>query len=134
MGRGQPPSGRCRDLEPFFQITLAGLPPTVNHLYRTAANGRRYKTRAGRNWQRDATGILRCAWAREPYGGDVELRVYLVAADRRKWDIDNRVKAVQDCLQAGGVLKDDRQVQRLLLERGFGQYAQTRLELYEWGR
>ena len=134
MGRGQPPLRRCGNLEPFFRVTLSGLPPTVNHLYRTAANGRRYKTRAGRTWQRDAAEILRCAWCREPYGGDVELRVYLVAADRRKWDIDNRVKAVQDCLQAGGVLKDDRQVQRLLLERGFGQYAQTRLELYEWGR
>ena len=121
-------------MEPFFEITLAGLPPTVNHLYRTGRNGQRYKTRAGRNWQRDAAGILRCAWAREPYGGDVELRVYLIAADRRKWDIDNRVKAVQDCLQAGGVLKDDRQVQRLLLERDFGKVAQTRLELYTWGR
>lgn len=120
-------------MEPFFEITLAGLPPTVNHLYRTGSNGQRYKTRAGRAWQKAAAEILRRAWRREPYAGDVELRVSLIAADRRKWDIDNRVKAVQDCLQAGGVLKDDRQVQRLLLERDFGQVAQTRLELYTWG-
>ena len=120
-------------MEPFFEITLAGLPPTVNHLYRTGRNGQRYKTRAGRAWQKNAAEILRSAWRREPYAGDVELRVSLIAADRRKWDIDNRVKAVQDCLQAGGVIVDDRQVWRLILERDFGQVAQTRLELYTWG-
>lgn len=117
---------------PLFEITLAGLPPTVNHLYRTGRNGQRYKTRAGRTWQKGAADILRAAWRREPYAGDVELRVDLIAADRRKWDIDNRVKAVQDCLQAAGVLKDDRQVQRLVLERVLGQVAQTRLALFAW--
>ena len=120
-------------MEPFFRAALPGLPPTVNHLYRTGANGRRYKTRSGRSWQNGAAEILRAAWGREPYDGDVELRVYLVASDRRKWDIDNRVKAVQDCLQAGGVLRDDRQVQRLVIERSLGAAAKTILELYPWG-
>ena len=118
---------------PFFEIALGGLPPTVNHLYRTGRNGRRYKTQAGRAWQRDAAEIISRAWRRDPYAGDVELRVYLIAADRRKWDIDNRVKAVQDCLQSGGVIEDDRQVQRLVLERCLGKTTQTRLELYRWG-
>ena len=113
----------------IFEIVLEGLPPTVNHLYRTARDGTRYKTKAGRRWQQETASIMRLAWMRPPYEGDVELRLAFQTADRRRWDIDNRVKAVQDCLQLGGVLKDDRQVLRLFVGRDFGVVTETRLEL-----
>ena len=31
--------------------------------------------------------------------------------------MDNRIKALQDCLAMAGVIEDDRQIQRLLVER-----------------
>ena len=116
----------------IFGIVLEGLPPTVNHLYK-ARGGRVYKARVSRVWQDAAAVLIQDAWDSPPYEGDVELRIYLGASTRRRWDIDNRIKAVQDCLQAGGVLADDCQIQVLRVERFFVQPAQTHLELYEWG-
>ena len=45
------------------------------------------------------------------------LEVLFQTADRRCWDMDNRIKALQDCLAMAGVIEDDRQIQRLLVER-----------------
>ena len=101
----------------IFQVDIGGLPPTVNHLYRTSRGGGRYKTQEGKKWQRDASAIMRGAWKGAPYVWDVELCIDFFTADKRRWDIDNRVKALQDCLAMGGVLKDDRQVMRLIVQR-----------------
>ena len=97
---------------------LDGLPPTVNHLYRTARNSRRYKTHEGKEWQRQAAAVFADSYVLpEPYAGDVELNVYFLTADRRRWDIDNRVKALMDALMMGGVIRDDTQVKALHVER-----------------
>ena len=102
----------------LIKVNLLGLPPTVNHLYRTSRNGVRYKTSQGREWQNVTASIMAAAKInRKPYDGDVALEIVFRTADRRKWDIDNRVKALQDCLAMAGVIEDDRQIQRLLVER-----------------
>ena len=102
----------------LINAELTGLPPTVNHLYRTSRNGVRYKTTQGREWQNVTASIMAAAKInRKPYDGDVALEIVFRTADRRKWDIDNRVKALQDCLAMAGVIEDDRQIQRLHVER-----------------
>ena len=48
----------------------------------------------------------------------VEVRLTLRPPSKRAYDIDNRAKATLDALVKAGILADDRQVSRLILEKG----------------
>lgn len=107
----------------LLSITLDGLPPTVNHLYRTGGR-HRYKTAEGAAYQevtaaemraqREMLPARRCVG---PYLGPVALHIIMTSRTRRRWDLDNRVKAVQDCLQMAGIIKDDSQITELVVRR-----------------
>lgn len=113
-----------------MKCNLLELPPTVNHIYRRGRCGNRYKTAATRHYQAQVSQTLANIWhGQPPYTGPVELRIIFVTATRRKWDIDNRVKALQDCLMLSGVIQDDTQVQILHVERHSGGKNQTQIEL-----
>lgn len=106
------------DNEILMQCELDGLPPTVNHLYRSMRGGARYKTTEGRKWQAGATVLFKLSSkVQNPYEGDVSLEVVYYPSDNRAWDVDNRVKALQDCLAPAGVIRNDKQVKRLIVER-----------------
>ena len=114
----------------LLELEIEGLPPTVNHLYRTGRTGFRYKTELGHKYQEQVSLLLAENWqGRPPYLGDVELRIEFKVKSRRKWDIDNRVKALQDCLNMAKILQDDSQVQILHVERSKGEADMTRLEI-----
>lgn len=107
----------------LLSITLDGLPPTVNHLYRTGGR-HRYKTAEGAAYQeataaemraqREMLPARRCVG---PYLGPVALHIIMTSRTRRRWDLDNRIKAVQDCLQMAGIIKDDSQITELVVRR-----------------
>lgn len=107
----------------LLSIILDGLPPTVNHLYRTGGR-HRYKTAEGAAYQeataaemraqREMLPARRCVG---PYLGPVALHIVMTSRTRRRWDLDNRVKAVQDCLQMAGIIKDDSQITELVVRR-----------------
>ena len=116
--------------ELLLSIELEGLPPTVNHLYRSTRSGRRYKTEVGREYQQSiSNAIMEAYTGSEPYTGAVELHVIFETNNRRKWDIDNRIKALQDCLSMAGVLLDDRQVEALSVRRVYGCRMATKIEV-----
>ncbi|MBQ3347290.1 MAG: RusA family crossover junction endodeoxyribonuclease [Synergistaceae bacterium] len=113
----------------LIKLELDGLPPTVNHLYRNY-RGRRYKTTSGRKYQEHIAEQIRREWKGKPaYKEPVELRIIFTTNDRRKWDIDNRVKALQDCLSLAGMIEDDRQINILYAERRQGDKTATQIEV-----
>jgi crossover junction endodeoxyribonuclease RusA len=48
----------------------------------------------------------------------LEMKVVLYPRDKRKQDIDNRIKALWDALGDAGVFNDDEQIDVLIVERG----------------
>ena len=115
----------------LLDIELEGLPPTVNHLY-LQHGGRRYKSPEGRVYQEQVCAEMSRQWNGAPYSGHAELSITYRTKDKRRWDIDNRVKALQDCLVMSGVLKDDSQIRRLIVERTDSDVTGTLLQLNEY--
>ena len=92
-------------------------PPTVNTYYRSV-KGRTIMSKAGRMYR----GVCQrcCVWQKftpVPPDSRVQVVLNLYAPNKRKYDIDNRAKACLDALQHGGVLPDDEQVDRLIINR-----------------
>ena len=102
----------------LLDIVLKGLPPSVNRMYRNAGKRVRYKTQATREYQEYAVAVMEKAHL-VPYTfkGRVELHVRFYDAHNRKWDMDNRLKALQDCLQLAKIIEDDSQIDSLHVER-----------------
>jgi Holliday junction resolvase RusA-like endonuclease len=48
----------------------------------------------------------------------LEMQVTLYPKDRRKQDIDNRIKALWDALASAGVFNNDEQIDVLMVQRG----------------
>ncbi len=117
----------------LLELELDGLPPTVNSMYRSMRGGQRYKVAECRSYQAQVSGLIRGQWKNpEPYLGRAELIIKYRTKDKRRWDIDNRVKALQDCLIASGVLKDDCQIDSLHVQRVYSDVAGTYLRLSEY--
>lgn len=116
----------------LLDVYLHGLPPTVNHSY--SSHGKfRYKTFDCKKYQKITAQTLRLAWNnREPYSKPVQLFITFFTNDHKRWDIDNRVKALQDCLNLAGIIKDDSQINLLHVERSFGTAKSTHLILKEF--
>lgn len=104
-------------------------PPSVNHYWRSvpirragggtrgtrvilSREGRAYRQEVQREWRRREP----VDWS-GPLKGRLEVKVMLLPPTRRKFDIDNRMKALLDALEHAGVYLDDGQIDRLEIER-----------------
>lgn len=100
-----------------FELTL---PPALNHAYRAsvARSGRpyTYKTSKAKRWQADSTLIINAARKRKTTITDpvkVEIKLYL----KRDRDIDSSFKLLLDVLEISGVIKNDRQIVKLIASK-----------------
>jgi crossover junction endodeoxyribonuclease RusA len=93
------------------------LPPSVNHYWGQHGH-RRYVSKAGVAFKAQVSDYV--VEYRVPKLGTARLAmtVVLFPKDRRKQDIDNRIKALWDALADAGVFNNDEQIDTLFIERG----------------
>lgn len=100
-----------------YQITLPW-PPSANTYYRRS--GRHiHLSNKGRKFKTDAMATLKSLRLdAEQITERLTVRMELHPPNRRKFDIDNRIKPVLDALQRGGLIVDDEQIDDLRIKRG----------------
>lgn len=94
-------------------------PPTVNHS--TVGNGRGGKVLTEEHRRFRAEVALRVVAAERPQfskSARLSVEITLVPPDGRRFDVDNRCKAILDALQRALVIPDDSQVDDLRVVRG----------------
>ena len=117
----------------LLSLDFAGLPPSVNQMYRTSRGSARYKKPEVSEWQEEIAAVMRKAWGgKKPYADVVEVRVLFTVANDRRWDVDNRLKALLDCLAYGGVIHDDSQIWGIVAARVKGDTNTTKITMKKY--
>lgn len=114
---------------PMIELILP-FPPSVNHYKKI---GRTVVTKKGKSYQARINSpetklFYYEVWLRirsvkavkrilEPIATLLSVTIYAYPPDKRKRDIDNLAKPVLDSLQKGGLIADDNQISRLVIER-----------------
>ena len=98
-------------------------PPSVNHYWRRVLIGGKPRTllsKEGREFKQTAVGAVlqQRRGPSAPLSGRLAIAVTLFPPDRRRYDLDNRLKAVLDSLTEARVWEDDRHVKIIHLEEG----------------
>jgi crossover junction endodeoxyribonuclease RusA len=91
-------------------------PPTVNHMYGVMRSGRKYIKPAGVAFRKAVCEIV-AELGIAPIMGRVSVVISAFPPDRRRIDLDNRIKATQDALTHAGVYLDDSQIDDLHIMR-----------------
>jgi crossover junction endodeoxyribonuclease RusA len=99
----------------MLALTLP-FPPTINHYYGVRGKARFIKP-AGREFRKLVADEVAVA-GQDTFEGAVQLVIRVFPPDRRKRDLDNLLKALQDALTHAGVWLDDSQIEDLHITKG----------------
>lgn len=99
----------------MITLTLP-MPPSINHYF--ARNGNRtYIPDSVKVYRSRVMGIV-CDERPTKLKGRLSLYVAIYPGSKRRMDLDNRIKGLQDALTLAGVWEDDEQIDVLTVVRG----------------
>ena len=93
------------------------LPPSVNS-YRTIFRNRMGISKAGKEFKAQVSDYVVEYKVPKLGAARLEMKVVIYPRDRRRQDISNRIKILEDSLVDAGVFDDDSQIDILFIERG----------------
>lgn len=98
-----------------IQFTLP-MPPSINRTYKVG-QGRFYKDNGATAWSTEAQWYMKAEGVQKLPEGRYGLSIWFDGL-RKNADLDNRVKIIQDTLQAAGIIENDKHIDELHLYRG----------------
>ena len=116
------------------EATVAGVPESVNHIWRSS-RGRFYKTTKAKDFEELLVRVLHDSYKKNfkgPYKCDVILDIIIERKTRRKWDLDNRIKSIQDCLAPAGIIENDCQVKTIRADKEEAETDRTTVRVLEY--
>lgn len=93
------------------------MPPSVNALYGTGPTGQKFLLGDQKHFRRQVIAYVRAAMNGPALTGRLRVNVTLYFSDRRRADISNRIKAIEDALTHAGAYADDSQIDELNVAR-----------------
>ena len=120
------------DTRHVLTFTIA-LPLSLNNMYPTSKSGHRYMTKEGKDFKRHAVAeaaiaMIETGW--DAGSGPLGLRLVMWFPNKRRTDLDNRIKAAMDAI-AYGLDVDDSRFDQLHVYRA-GVSAEPRCECTVW--
>jgi crossover junction endodeoxyribonuclease RusA len=98
-------------------ILLLPMPNSANTHWRKG-RGVTYLSKQGADFRRRVFGIVQTVFPQhKPIKSRLQVEIEIYPKDKRKIDIDNRIKPLLDALQHAGLFLDDEQVDKLIVER-----------------
>jgi len=97
-----------------FQYQLP-YPPTVNHIYRRTKRGQVFLDDRASSYRDEV--ILMIGKGHTTLTGPIQVRVDAYMPDKRKRDLDNIFKSLNDALTHAGVWRDDSQIERIVANK-----------------
>src|SRR3974390_3849335 len=91
-------------------------PPGANHLWRSG-KGRVYRSGPYMAWLKEASWVVK-AGKFEQILGEFSATIVLNPPDKRRIDLDGRIKAVLDVAQSTGLIENDYLCRRLVVSYG----------------
>lgn len=115
----------------LFEAVLDFIPPPKSNRYLQGRNGTRFLPARIKEAIDDAIYLLSCFKPEKPIDFPCSLEVVYHFKDRRKRDLDNLNKTLQDCLEKAGIIKDDWLFFRLVIEKRID--GEEKVEIRIWG-
>lgn len=102
---------------PLFEANLNFLPPPKSNRYLQTKTGKRFIPARIKQAIDDAIYILSQFAPEKPIDQSCQLYVVYTLPNKRKRDLDNLNKTLQDCLEKAGIIKNDTLFYRTISEK-----------------